>query len=311
MQIKKMSKFFLSFPCKTALFLYAFFLVGKFCNKQTKGFSTLNITSALSYHQEWATPDPDPALLTQLQPIFSQPYYYLGDGGQTYSFVSEDGNTVVKFFKFHHMRVPYLFKKLPLPSFLSITRDRFVQKCEAKLPRTLTSCKLAYEEFKEESGLIYLHLNKTNFWHRSITVYDPIGISHQIDLDQTEFVVQRKAILVFNDLKNMIEHAQIQEVQERIDSILHFLYVRCKKGIKDNDNGLKRNFGIVDSSLIEVDIGSFSKTNELKNNPYLMEELKQKTRRLSRILSKRSPDLLTYYHEKLQALCNTDENDSL
>jgi hypothetical protein len=305
--MKILSKLASHWICKTVLSIVLFFYIERFCHKQTKGFRLTNILSDLQPRPEWSTPSPD----SKLSELFSQTYSFLGAGGQCYSFISEDGTTVLKFFKHHHMRVPSFFKRFPLPASLASRRDRYSAKCEGKLISTFNSCKLAYEEFKEETGLIYVHLNKTDFLKQSVTIRDKLGISYKIDLDQTEFIIQKKAHLVFKDLKRRILHSSLEDSKLMINSILEFIYDRYKKGIKDHDNGLRRNFGLFQDRLIEIDVGSFAKATVPHNSRLLEEELRNKTKRLSHILYKKSPVLFTYYEEKIQTLSKPYESDSL
>src|SRR5437868_3279127 len=87
MSLSSLSKILLSL-----LLLYG---VERFCHKQTDGFSIYNISSNLSFREEWEIPQET----TEAKIILAQPFYYLGKGAQSYVFESEDGNFVLKFFR--------------------------------------------------------------------------------------------------------------------------------------------------------------------------------------------------------------------
>src|ERR1041385_4811284 len=89
---------------KIFLFIAAFIAIERFCHRQTDGFRNSKILSTLSFHPEWEISSLPPAELANMRRLLSRPFFYLGSGGQCYSFLNEDGVTVLKVFKHHHMR---------------------------------------------------------------------------------------------------------------------------------------------------------------------------------------------------------------
>ena len=73
--------------------------------RKVDGFSVALIHSGLTFNPAWETAPASP----ELDPIFSQKFHYLGCGGQSFAFVSDDGQYVIKFFKFRLFRQPYHF----------------------------------------------------------------------------------------------------------------------------------------------------------------------------------------------------------
>ncbi len=272
----------------------------RFCHKQTKGFRPHKITSPLPYNPRFDVEEKQlPA------DLYNQSYSYIGSGGQSYCFLSADGKTVIKFFKLHHMTTPSLLAHIPLPSGLDTIKKQFILSREKKWERTFTSCMIAYKEMKEETGVLFVHLNPTTTLQKKLTITDKIGISHQIDLDSTPFVWQKRAYPFYKDLKKQIKKGNEATSKKYIDMILSFMDSRSGKQIRDKDSGLKRNFGLCEGSLIEMDIGSFIKKPSLLDPVKREKELRDKTKHLSKILQKHSPSLLTYYEEKIQSMQNT------
>ena len=101
-------------------------------------------------------------------------------------------------------------------------------------------------------GLVYLHLNKTRNLHRTLTIIDRTGQEHRVDLDQTEFVIQRKAELIFSYLHKL---QSPQEVQEAIASLLQLVQNRIDKGFSDRDKAVSNNYGFVNGHPIHLDVG--------------------------------------------------------
>src|SRR5437868_4094151 len=66
----------------------------------TDGFAIENITSQYPYDVKRETRSITQAEQQQIHSILSQKFSYLGKGCQSYVFVSEDDNYVLKFFKY-------------------------------------------------------------------------------------------------------------------------------------------------------------------------------------------------------------------
>ena len=244
---------------KIFLFLLCILLVERFCHKQTKGFSIGKITSHLSFNPDWSTLDEPFKDKKMIENALDQTFTFFGSGGQCYAFLSDDKTTVLKFFKHHHMR-PYTFlNRIHLPLSFDHLRNKFLNRQKKKLEDVFGSCKIAYEDLKEETGLIYLHLNPTKDLNKKLKLVDKLGIAHCIEADTTTFVMQKKAELAFEKILKQIKSGDSEEVQQSIHSLMQNILKRCKKGIKDKDTGLKRNFGFLRKDAIAIDVGSFVK----------------------------------------------------
>src|SRR5262249_40693868 len=122
-----------------------------------------------------------------------QPYHYLAKGCQAYVFASQDGLYVLKLFKFKRFHDPFLWNELSFIPFV----DRHLQAKRKQKLQTLNSSlqawKVAINELKEESGLMYVHLNPSKSLHKPLVFYDKIGLRHTLEADDTVFMIQRKA----------------------------------------------------------------------------------------------------------------------
>ena len=58
---------------------------------------------------------------------------------------------------------------------------------------SFTSYKIAYDLLPKDAALIFLHLNKTSCLNRLLKVIDQHGRSYTVNLDEMEFLVQKKA----------------------------------------------------------------------------------------------------------------------
>ncbi|MBS0604351.1 MAG: hypothetical protein JSS60_04845 [Verrucomicrobia bacterium] len=241
-------------------------LAKQFCYKKTDGFALYKILSDLSFNQEWECPPLSQADSEQLEKILSQPFHYLAKGAQSYVFASEDGETVIKFFRVYHMRPPLWMTALSLPLPLQPYRICKMIEKRVELGKDFQSYTIAFQQMKEETGLLYLHLNKTSHLKKHLTIYDKIGIAHDLDLDKMEFLVQKKATLVYPSIERLMKSEGEAAAREAIGALVHLLVNRCEKGIFDKDPDLNTNFGFLDKRPIQIDIGRFRLDPE-RNNP--------------------------------------------
>lgn len=289
------------FILKFFLFILCFLSIGFFCHSQTKGFRLYRILSNLPNDPRWETPPLTPKEKEDLNNRLNQKFTFLGCGGWCFAFLGEDGETVLKFYKhsqflpweiLRHFSLDKLFlKSAPWPK-----NTPYFQEFNFK------SCMLLYTQAKERAGLLYVHLNKTKGQHTPVTLIDNVGVSHQIDLDQTEFVVQKRATLLMPHLENLMKENKSDEAKKCIDDLFDCFLEFYAKGIRDLDKSLRNNFGFVGSYAIALDISSFGNDESLKNPSIHLKELSLKTHRLERWLRKYHPSLYIHYQSRVKQL---------
>lgn len=272
--------------------------IERFCHKQTEGFRLHKIVSSLSFDPRWEVPSLSEEEAKRVDEILSQKFTFLGSGGQAYAFLSEDKKTVLKLFKLHHLRSWSWLHKMPLPGPFA----KYLCKREEKLPMFFTSCKIAMQDFRDRTGMIYLHLNKTSHLKRKLTLIDKLGITHKIDLDTTEFALQEKAELAYPRLKRLKAEGDIESAKQSIDSLLSLIVERCQRGIQDRDPNIRRNIGFLGNKAIEVDLGSFSREEFLKNSFAYKPILYYSSLDLKHFLEKHFPELIPYVDERVQEM---------
>lgn len=267
---------------KIALFICGFVFMALFCKKETDGFRVDKILSSLSFHPEWEIKEKS----EEIQKILAQPFRYLGKGAQAFVFASDDGKTVIKFFRYDHMGESPLLKMLPFER----TKIR-AAKLEAKLHQDFMSYKLAYDHLKEETGLLYLHLNKTKHLNQKLEIIDKLGISHKLSLDDLEFVVQKRASLLCPSIEKLMESGQGREAKDLVSKVVSLLVTRCERGLFDKDPDLFTNFGVIENSLIQIDPGRFKKDASESDPEKYKEEIIRITDKLHVWLQEKYPNL--------------------
>ena len=233
-----------------------------------------------------------------MQELFSQPFTFLNSGLECYAFLSQDKQIVLKVFKHHYIRQAELVAQLlPLPYFKKIRQDKI-----ERMAKTFASCKIAYEELKEETGLLYMHLNKTSLQLPTITLIDRLDIKHQVALDGVQFMVQKRADLLDAILENNMAKYDLEGAKKHIHALVALIVDRCKKGVADRDPILDRNFGFLEDRAIVIDVGSFSKNPFLKHPQAYKRELFYETLPLRCLLTKRFPELLPAFEEEFNKI---------
>ena len=122
--------------------------------------------------------------------------------------------------------------------------------------------KLAYDELRQDTGLIYIHLNKSHHLQTHLEAIDRLGRTHLIDLDKTEFMVQEKAELIFTRLKKLIDRGDKKEMQRCIAATLQLVQRLIDRVISDHDKAVKHNYGFVGDRPLHLDIGGIEKVSK-------------------------------------------------
>jgi len=232
-------------------FRYLFFIAafGALFIKPPDRFST----SSIAYDLEGDFPE---FVCPVLYTITARPLTYLGQGLQSVVFASEDGNYVMKFFFVRRPRTEWRWS-IPSPKGLWLPyaekkRKLFAGKNQRRTRKAIDSYSVAYNLFKEETGLVAVHLGKTNLGLPESILIDERGNEHRIDLDRASFIVQKRCS------------------QERLEPIAVECLLRKKaeRGFTDRHPGFKKeNYGILDGEAIMLDPGNIVYSEAVLNDP--------------------------------------------
>ena len=292
-------KFFF-FVLKVAFGIWAFFQVSAFCEKQTDKFRLTRIFSTLQHDARWETTPLSEVQSKEVDAILSQKYTYLGSGGQCYAFLSEDGKSVIKFFKHHRRTLPAWIKILPLPIQLAVKREKRLRAKEGKLLRDFASYKLSFERLKQETGVIFVHLNKTSHLNKQLMIVDKLNIEHKLSLDDVEFVLQKKADLVYPHIKELVKKNDQEGAQKAIRSIVELIVSRCQKGVFDEDPRIHRNFGFIEDNALIIDVGRLIHDPERKKPEVYIKDLHKITARFKAWLTEKHPTLVPVLDQEIE-----------
>lgn len=268
-----------------------------FAEKETANFTIARITTNLPFHPEWEVQDLKSEELASIDAIVKQKFLFLDNGGQSWVFISEDGQHVVKFFKFRFTWHD-LFKRIPFPSGLEQFRPQLTAKQLAKRQRLLGGYALAFKKLRSESLLEAAFLNGKQEGELSMHIVDKIGIEHKIDLRNKPFIIQRTAIPLVKHLGPLMKEGRIGEAQEALCSALNLIAQRCAQGLIDEDHRLYANLGFVGKQAVYLDAGSLKEDPSIATPERSREEIVRSAELLIGQLEKETHIIV---HEKPQA----------
>ena len=215
----------------------------------------------------------------ELESIFSSEFTYLDRGAQAFVFASKDDKYVLKLFRYDR----------------ALTQKKGKAKnTKEKINTLFNACILAFREAKEETGVLFIHINTGKGNLPAISLRGPLGQKVKLPLDKYRFVIQKK---VESFEKTLFDAARKGILNERIDSFLQMLNTRINKGISNLDPSLSKNFGFLDGRAVELDFGNYSKQLSSKEK-----ELKRYTSRLRKWLVDNAPEAVSYLDESTKKL---------
>lgn len=251
--------FWISAICLCFGFFWAYKAISSLWEQRTDGFTVGGISSSRRLNPDWDVHLLSQEERTELDRALSQKYRYLTRGNQAFAFISEDGCYVLKFFRQKLFEPFLLWKLLPSAWLKEGRRAKKIWKKEYKLQRDFESYRIAFDELKEETGLVLVHLNTTHWIGKNISITDKINIEHLVPLDDFNFVLQKRADLVCPTIDKLMKEGNVAGAKDALSSILELLVSRCQKAISDSDPDLEKNFGFIDGRAVQIDIGRFTR----------------------------------------------------
>ncbi len=316
---------------KLLFIVVAYLALEQLIEKQTRGFYLQKILEHdLPTREEWQVAPLSAFEQHELMQTLQQPFTFLGAGSECFAFLSADGKKVIKFFKLDSLRPVYLMRGVffedyskwaetlnplnpriaDLPLWLQKTIKRIRGIRAFRICRTFNSLKTSYTHLKEETALLYLHLNPTDTLHTSLTLYDPNGIAHTVDLDTTRFYVQERATPLIEHFLHLKEKNDLSGAHKSIDSLFDLIIQRCCKGFQDRDPYIK-NFGFIQERAVEIDTGSFTPCLAMKKAHNYKQELFFITLELREWAERNYPVILPYLLKRLSQEISQEQEYTL
>lgn len=291
-------------PLLLSAILSLFILIGGFILyvELRDDFSLANISPEKADHLGWALPSQPVQPPQDLDLFLNRSYSYLGKGHQSYAFISDDGKYVLKFIKFTYL------KPSRWPSWLPPYKKQSRKGQLKRLQRVLIGYDLAFKKDQENTGVSYIHFQKTDYLNKKIQVIDKYGFSHTIDLDQVYFILQKKASVTRDLLKFLLKNQRLPLAKQRIRQILDLYVSEYKKGLYDTDHNVMSNTGFIDGHPIRLDVGRLKFDPEMQKPEFFKADLEKiSSQRLRKWIKKNFPQ----YYDELAADIESKMNEIL
>lgn len=277
------------------------FLVGCILlyDKANDGFSIRAIKSTIR-NQAIASQPLSNVQLEHIHAIMAQPYHYLGKGCQFYVFESADKKHILKFFKHKHLRTYEEFESWTLPAFI---KTKIVQKNAQKntyIAKIFESCQLAYEYLPQYTGLEHIHLRTSQELQQQVSIIDQLGIIHQINIDDYEYLLQKRAIAAKDYIQSVAGDSV--KIQTMLNQLAQAFIARASKGIIDEDKASVQNLGYLEEEQqwIFTDCGSLGQNPQACLIEYQRNELHQRFNSLKIWAQAKHPEWVPLIDSQLQ-----------
>jgi hypothetical protein len=266
-----------------------FFVGIRIYYRATDDFRIANITYDQLNNLAWNIAPLTSNEKKNLDKILNQKFYYIDKGAQSYAFKSQDGLYVLKFFKFKHLRPHWFLQMLPSVGAIKKYQDNQLKRKEKNLKGVFAGYKLAYELDREDSGLYFIHLNKTTDLQKSVILVNKIGFEQTIDLDPIVFIVQKRVEQFKIVMDHLLNKGDVETAKKRIAQVLELYFSEYKKGLYDKDHGVMHNIGFIGEKPIHFDVGKMSQFDN--NNPeFYKNDLKMVIYRMKGWIKNNHPD---------------------
>ena len=286
--------------------MVGFFVVAQFCNKKTDRFTVQAIRSHRPYNPKWdgrpLTSDED----KEMREALDFKYTYYGRGGQSFIFFSEGEKYVLKFFKQKVFKTPFYLDYLP-PLFSRYKEKKRWKKTD-KLERDFTSYKYAFNDLQDLTGVLYIHLNPTDHLKKSVVLIDKLGIEHSINLDEYNFVLQRKAFFVYDRINESMAQNRQDLAESAIAQIMQLIVARAERGFHDRDPNVRTNCGFIGEKAIKIDVGRLVPSESMKKRENYGKELVRITRPFKVWLAQNHPALIPFFEQELNRHTQKEES---
>ncbi len=239
----------------------------------------------------------DPSVSLALQ----QPYVYLGRGHQCYAFGSADGQYVIKLPRYDRYRLSFFLRSCPISAILPY-RKAIRDDIEKRQTFLHESFRLAFEELRDETALVYLHLHRTEHFQHPLIIKDRIGRVYRLDPNQTAFILQEKKPIMMAFFQDRLQAGDRKGAEEILDAFLEVVASRSQKGIYNKDPSFMRNFGWDGGKGIQIDIGSFYRKSDLPFQEARERSFQETIAHVRNWLNEVDKDMLNTFDQKTQMI---------
>ena len=274
--------------------------LGFACFDSASSFSTSKIHPSRDFPIQQVKTDSEEEIESLCHIVDQEFSFYLEDA-DAYLFLSEDGEHILKFFKMRKITPKYWLNHIPVPWLhkkrLSKVVDR--ERIRQEMMGTLSAI---YEQFRYQTGLVYLHLFKTDYLKTKVTLIDQNGKKRKVSLDEVPFDLRKRAVLVPDYLDKCLANGEEREAVTFLCSILDFVKRGCKLGFAGYSDKIDMDFGLLDGRLVYLSLSHIEKDDTYKTARSTLIEVFRISRSLDSWLQNRYPSLAQAVQDETQDL---------
>jgi hypothetical protein len=287
---------------KITIGMLSFFVVGALCKNLNGNFDTKDLLAPTKSGSCWDIEQKECSL--DVQDLLQQNFTYLGKGHQSFAFLSQDGNYVLKLFKPHYPNwetflgtINFTYIPFAKWGYRMVASHSYTQR----IKEDLTSYVNALCQFKKESCLEYIHLAKTTHLHTKIRFFDKMNIMRELDADSTCFLIQKKVTPIENTLKTLMQERKIDEARVLLQKLIYLLSKRLDLGFYKPTHKFHANFGCVGLEPVQLDVGRLVKKEDLERfDPKWKPDMQISLQKLRIWMEEHIPDLIPHVSDLLE-----------
>lgn len=199
-----------------------------------------------------------------LKKILNHSFSYLGKGHQAFVFASDDGLHVIKFFRFWRLKPSKFMKALSyVPPFENVY-EKYEKKRIRRLEKLFVGYEVANQYDKINSGLLFLHLDKTSDLNKTLILQDRYGFKHAVNLDDVCFAIQERAVNTKKVLYELLSKNEVEKCKVLLRQLMDLYFNEYLNGIIDQDHNILDNTGFTKDRAIRLDIGQLKKDDQIR-----------------------------------------------
>ncbi len=275
-------------------------LVGLFCFKSSLPFYLEEIRPVRDFSFQ-AAQTASQEELERLRSIFSKPFHYLKETDLCYLFASQNKEYIIKFFKMRKLTPKYWLNYIPVP-WLEQERLNKIGHRERVRQELFGNFKTAYEEFRHQTSLVFIHFFSTNWLKTKVQLFDQQNSLHSVSLDTVPFVLQKNPTMIFDYIEELIQKGKRKETISSLLLVLDLVKDRCQRGIADQDIELGDDYGFIGNRAVYMQIGRMRQDDSLKTPLSMLREVFKVNQKITEWLKKNHPELISDFQKESQDL---------
>jgi hypothetical protein len=131
---------------------------------------------------------------------------------------------------------------------------------------------------------------------------------YQINLDNYEFILQKKGQLVFDRITAQMQKGDRDGALNSLAALLKHVVQQCKKGYIDRDIEINPNYGFVGNTVIHFDVGRVVRDEAAQDPSYYQREVIRVGEKFEEWLEVKYPELVPGLEEIIENMISPTNN---